>query len=467
MDQKAAETAFREAIHHGRHMPAETMPTLLEAARRFAKAGDPEKVPMPDLAWVDDGTNVEIDLNVETRLKRLARRAAEQTPYYKALFEKLGIEAESLSKENFDQIPVLTRSDVSAAPYDFVCRDARVAYRTQTSGTGGTKPLALCFSSSEIALAAYLTAIGVTVSGALDPEDLFLLPASSRQVLSATTNTLALHLIDVPIVWTWLKPPELCLQHLSDDYAIPGRGRKISTAMLYPSQLGSVVNSGLQGAYGPDDFGLTSLIVGGEIASEGLKRRTAMLMGDELDISESYGISEAWGGGGTACSEGNMHFEPTGLWEFLKPDTLEPAGIGEIATCVSTVLPPFRDTMLFLRYNTGDLVRRIAECPCGEGGQITTHLLGKRHLSIQHADGWTTPRDVIEALESVDAIELPARFGFWEEDGGVTVEVVAEAAARSAIGDALDERNVPVKRLLIRDSRDELERTYALRVDGN
>ena len=58
----------------------------------------------------------------------------------------------------------------------------------------------------------------------------------------------------------------------------------------------------------------------------------------------------------------------------------------------------------------------------------TTNLLGKRRLSAQYENGWTFPRDVMEALEAVAEIPLPARFGFWAVPRGVAVEVVTSDA---------------------------------------
>jgi hypothetical protein len=93
---------------------------------------------------------------------------------------------------------------------------------------------------------------------------------------------------------------------------------------------------------------------------------------------------------------------------------------------------------------------------------------GKLRLAVRSAHGWTTPRDVMEALECVEDVPLPARFGFWADNGGVAVEVVAHGdptVARRKIGDSLEARGVPVRRLGVWPSRDLLERPYPLRGD--
>jgi hypothetical protein len=98
----------------------------------------------------------------------------------------------------------------------------------------------------------------------------------------------------------------------------------------------------------------------------------------------------------------------------------------------------------------------------------TSQILGKRRLAVEHADGWTTLRDVLEALEAVEAVPLPARCGFRAFGGGVAVEVVVRefsAAARQAIAGSLERHGVPVRSLRLVEHRRELEHPLPLRCD--
>ena len=86
---------------------------------------------------------------------------------------------------------------------------------------------------------------------------------------------------------------------------------------------------------------------------------------------------------------------------------------------------------------------------CGLGHlPATTDLLGKRRLAVRHDDGWLLPRDVLEALEAIEDVPLPARCGFWAGSGGVAVEAVVRHTTpdvRSSI--MLGLRGVPVREL--------------------
>jgi hypothetical protein len=119
---------------------------------------------------------------------------------------------------------------------------------------------------------------------------------------------------------------------------------------------------------------------------------------------------------------------------------------------VVTPFPPYRDATVVLRYNTEDVVRPVAgplACTL-RNVPATINVMGKLRLSVRHDHGWTFPRDVLEALETVEAVPLSARCGFWAVPGGVAVDVVVREdtpEARHAIARALDEQGVPVQAL--------------------
>jgi hypothetical protein len=125
-----------------------------------------------------------------------------------------------------------------------------------------------------------------------------------------------------------------------------------------------------------------------------------------------------------------------------------------------------------LRYNTEDVVRPVAmplTCSLRNRSVATSDLLGKLRLAVRHEDGWTFPRDLLEALEAIDEVPLPARCGFWEVPGGVAVEVVTRGGdsplARRVIGDQLEARQVPVRELYLREHAGELQQPLPLRCD--
>ena len=174
---------------------------------------------------------------------------------------------------------------------------------------------------------------------------------------------------------------------------------------------------------------------------------------------------------GTLCEQGHLHFEPAqGLIEVLDPSTGRPALPGTVGTLVATPFPPFRQTTLLLRYDTEDLVRVLDAPPTCRLKHVpaTGPILGKLRLAARHPDGWTTPRAVLEALEAIDAVPLPARCAFHAVPGGVAVDVRVRNATPGvyqAVKESLEQHDVPVRALRLMESESELVRPLPLRCD--
>jgi hypothetical protein len=211
-------------------------------------------------------------------------------------------------------------------------------------------------------------------------------------------------------------------------------------------------------------------MVGGEIVTRGLKERARRLFGD-VAFDEGWAMSETFPCGGTLCGAGHLHTDPThALVEVLDPVTRQPTPPGELGTLVVTPLPALRETTLLLRYDTEDVVRTLTTPPTCSLRTLpaTSDLLGKRRLAVPHDTGITYPREIIEALESLDEVPLPARCGWWAVPGGVAVEVMVlqdDPDTRRTVGQSLEDHGVPLRELrLVTDARC-LERPFPLRGD--
>jgi hypothetical protein len=252
--------------------------------------------------------------------------------------------------------------------------------------------------------------------------------------------------------------------------SLPGKKPRVSLLSTYPSYLGALVETGLALGYRPRDFGLERIFVGGEIVTAGLKARARELFG-EVAYGEGWAMSETFPLCAQRCLEGHLHHEPShGQLEVLDPETAEPAAPGAVGMLVATPFAPYRETTPLLRYATRDLVRTLPAAPtCALHQQpATSDLLGKRALSVRCAAGWVTPRQVLEVLEALAAVPLPARCGFWRVADGVAVEVVvraADAATRHAVLTALEGQGVPVRDLRLVTDRADLMRPLPLRGD--
>ena len=89
---------------------------------------------------------------------------------------------------------------------------------------------------------------------------------------------------------------------------------------------------------------------------------------------------------------------------------------------------------------------------------IATSLVeGKLGHAIRVDSGHICPRQILEALEALDAVPLPARYAARALDGGVALEILVRDAGASTerqLRGVFDDCGVPVRSLrLVEDSR--------------
>lgn len=468
------ETAFTQlhfaaSLLSGRSFSPWSLEQLVKSLRATATefgtigAGSGEMVSGPAM---DDATCGEM------QLKRLRAQAvkAKETAYYAHLFNELGFDPGRIkSQADIVRIPITGKNSVREQPDAFVRRSSRPYLRAHTTGTTGS-PISIAFSSHELRVYRALQAISHLLSGDITAEDVVLVSTSGRNVLGNWCLAGACALVGAGVVMGGLIDPAATLARLTERQSLPGQRDRVSVLYTYPSYLGELVECGLRLGYRPHDFGLRLIAAGGEIVTAGLHRRSRELFGD-VRCTEGYGMTEIWPFGGQLCEHGHLHFEPVqGLVEIVDPDTGEPTPAGDVGAIVATPFPPFRETTLLLRYNTEDMVQRLTQPPaCSlRAAPATGPLLGKRRLAVRHDQGWTYPRPVLEALESLPQVPLPARCGFWPGPGGVAVEVMVNmktAAVRRKVAAALEEQGVPLCELYLVEQARDLCHPFPLRGD--
>lgn len=456
----ASELSFAASRTFGTPFDLDALEELLDAMLR----GETKLLPRPKL---DEESRRAVDLR---RFRLQAERAATQTAYYGDLFGRLGVDPTRLTWGEISELPLTPKEALRNRPYDFVCRDAAPSFRTTTTGTTGP-PTSVCFSRGEMEAYILLGAIGNLAIRDILPEDVVLLSSSSRALLGNNTSTGLCDRIGALWFSGGLVEPELTLAMLTEGHHVPGKRSRVSVWAPYPSYLGEVVECGLAAGYGPSDFGVRRIDLGGEIYTDGLLKRTRKLFGDDVGFARGYGMTETWPLGAEVCPDGHLHFASGQA--HVEIEALEGGGAvgpGEPGTVVATPLPPYRETTLLIRYDTQDVVRALTEPPMCAASDLmaVSNVQGKLALSVRHDEGWVFPADVREALEAIDAVPLPSRCGFWAVGGGVAVEVLVRrdtAAARRKIGECLEARGIPVRELHVRTDPSELEQPLPLRCD--
>jgi phenylacetate-coenzyme A ligase PaaK-like adenylate-forming protein len=443
------------------------MITALQETQREFGSGSAEGKELLSGPTLDDETRQEAQLR---RFRAQATRAAHETDYYGRLFARLGLDPRRLASAHIAALPLTPKSDLRHDPDAFVSRAAQPCLRALTTGTTG-RPTSVSFSSHELRVYFALTAMASLMNGDLTAEDVAQVSTSSRGTLGNVCLAGACAHIGAQVYLAGVIEPADALALLAEKRRAPGKKSRTSVLYTYPSYLGELIECGLARGYRPADFGLERISVGGEIVTEGLKARGQRLFGDAHVIDSGYGMTEIWPFGGQSCEEGHLHYEISqGLLELVDPETKAPAQPGAVGVLVATPFYPYRETTLLLRYETGDLARlpsgpltcRLRHLPA------TERLLGKRDLAVRHDQGWATPRQVAEALEALDEVPLPARYGYWATADGVAVEAVTRDMAwetRERVEASLQEHGVPVRDIHLCERRTDLHHPLPLRSD--
>lgn len=416
-------------------------------------------------------TNTHTDYpEAQLRLFRIqAQRALQETAYYQQLFVEHQIDPSSLTRADIMRLPLTTRETLVANPTAFVSHASQPTFCATSAGTTG-RLTTLYFSAQELESYAALTAMRLLAHGEVTPEDIVQISASSRATLPTMALARACERIGALYSQTALIDPKEMLGYLAQRHHLPNKKAQVSYLATYPSYLGQLVECGLAAGYGPENFGVERIALSGEVASEGLKRRAQQLFGD-VSFSEQYTMTETWPTVAMCCEQGHLHFEPLqALCEIVEPDKMTPVQPDEAGVLVVTPLPPHRTTTLLLRYNTEDIVYPINEpLTCSlHHLPATSKVLGKRKFALRHEQGWIYPRAVIEALESVDDVPLPARWGYWAVPQGIAVEVAVRANSRATyrkIEEALHAQGLSLQSLHLLVDPQRLRHPYPLRCD--
>ena len=406
---------------------------------------------------------------LERRIGRQVQLAVCETDFYGDRFAESGINWQEVTLAHFRELPLTTKADLRGRPEGFVRRGFSPTLRTMTTGTTG-QGTSMLFTSRESQIFTLMAALGLLRQGLISDKDIVQVSTSARALLGNQRAIDAYRQTGALVYQTGVVEPERALALLAEQHRLPKRKSQVSILFTYPSYLGGLLEAGHAAGYGPQDFGLERITIGGEVSSPGLRQRTQALFGP-VAFDEGYGISEAWPFGGSYCEEGHLHFDPLrGLLEVIDPDTGQPASADTAGSLVLTPFFPFRESTILLRYDTGDMVRTLSEpCRCSlRHHPATGHLLGKKRFCVRSADRWFGPRDLLAVLESNLNVPLPVRFGLRLAANGYVLQVVvreATAERQRELCDQLQTAGIPIHSLALMTDPNQLENPFPWRGD--
>jgi phenylacetate-coenzyme A ligase PaaK-like adenylate-forming protein len=362
----------------------------------------------------------------EQALRRTARRLARLSPHYRALFAANDLPAKALTLEDMASIPVTTKSELVARPIDFVVDGARPHVTTRTTGTTG-QPAEVWLSRYELELWPALAALSGLLRGEISPDDCMQINISSRATAAMAQNMAVCRLVGARTRPLGIVPPEESLRSL-----VTGGERAPTLLATYPSYLAQLVKLARRDGLGPGDFRLRRVDCGGEVLSPALARAARETLGPPL-VNDTFGMTEVLPVSGRVCEQGHMHHDLNmGFIEVVDLDTGMPAGAGELGSVVITPYYPYRECMPVFRYDTRDVVRRLADgdLDCSMSGTpATSQILGKAGHLLRVDGHVVTPRQIVEACEALPGEPWPARFSVRALPDELELTLSRDAAA--------------------------------------
>lgn len=378
-----------------------------------------------------------------TSIQMLRCRYLEQTAEFVGRHDgfhtshKAGLEAYVVGG-GLEHLPTIERQTVQRRPRDFFCRTDLPCTLYFTGATSGP-PLALFRSAAEQeALADMLAALFVPPPRAWTT--LALEGFNHGETLSSQVE----QLFTAPLIVS--AHYKNALEFLREGIVSPAGNRAVDVVRTSALTAKALFTFAAENKL---DFGdsLQTIVATSSHLTGHWKDRIRSVA--KCDIRATYGLTEfcegvAWEC--VACS--HFHFPPSVLPE------IDGEEVGEL---IMSSLYPFSQVQLFLRYRTGDVLRRHDVCSLYDDHGYSFIGRVKDCAKVADKDGqraWLSPVAVAEVLDAVDlgrlaqhadlqavlGSEAPGRrlFEIETRDDGLVVRVAAQQGERTDLSDIAD-----------------------------
>lgn len=376
--------------------------------------------PGSDVEELVDGPFADPDLRrhlQDTSLRRTVKRAAHVSPYYREVLAARGIDTSAVTTQTIENLPLTRKSDVLSRTADFIAEGSQPFLSTRSTGTTG-QPVTIWMSRYEAEVWPALAALAGLLRGEIVEGDSMQVNVSSRATAAVQQNVSVCRLAGATCHVLGLIPARESVRNLIGPFPP-------TLLTTYPSYLAEMVEAARRMGLGPGDFGLRRIDCGGELLSTHLTAAARQTFG--APVTDSFAMTEVLPVSGRTCSHGHLHHDlNTGFVEVVDPATGLGVAPGELGSVTITPYYPYRECMPLLRYETRDMVRRLAQddLTCELAGMpATSAILGKADHFAAPRGRPVTPREIVEVIDGLTPNPGPARFGLAQADGQVILRL--------------------------------------------
>lgn len=380
------------------------------------------------MIWAKEETlsREEIEKIQLQRLKETVKRVYEKVPAYRKKMEDAGIVPEDIvTLKDIQKLPFTTKQDMrDNYPYGLFAVPKKELRRIHaSSGTTG-KPTVVGYTNHDLDVWQECVA-RLAVAGGATEDDIAQICFGYGMFTGALGLHNGLEKVGAAIVPSSTGNTEKQLMYMKDFgttllVATPSYAMRIAEVA---QQIGIDIKKELQ---------VKTLLLGSELMTEAMRSELHKVWGDDVNITQNYGMSELIGPGVSGeCLELNgMHInEDHFIAEVIDPHTgevLAPSEKGElVVTCLT------KEALPLIRYRTRDITRLMYEpCACGRTTARMENLSGRTDDMLKIRGVNVFPSQIEEVLINTDGIGPNYEILVERKDHSdiltVRVEVVSE-----------------------------------------
>jgi phenylacetate-CoA ligase len=331
------------------------------------------------------------------RLKNVVKRAYENVPYYKELFDEAGITPDDIQTlKDIEKIPFTTKTEMRKTyPFGlFAVPEEDIVEIHSTSGTTG-KPTVSGYTEKDLDIWGEIVARALTMAGATKKDRI-----QNSYGYGLFTGGLGIH-HGAKKLGATLIPMSAGNTKRQIDVMKDFETTILTCTPSYAAYLAEALEKeGLTG----DDISLKAGIFGAEMWTEELRDNIEKSL--KITATNIYGLTEIMGPGVShECQEKNgLHIQDDHFYpEIINPETGETLDYGEKGELVLTTLT--REGIPILRFRTKDITTlRKEKCPCGRTTVRMDRITGRSDDMMKIRGVIVFPSQIEKALLSIDGL---------------------------------------------------------------
>lgn len=354
-----------------------------------------------NIPFIETASQQEIKVYQEQKLGEALRYVAQNSPYYKVLFENEGIDINTIQTiADLQKIPVTTKEQLQEFNDDFLCvpKSAVVDYAT-TSGTSG-KPVTFGLTDKDLDRLAYNEAISFACSGIKEGDAVQLMTTIDRRFMAGLAYFLGIRKLKASIIRVGAGVPELqwdSILKYKPAYVITVPSFLLKL-IEYAETHGIDYNaSGIKGA----------ICIGEPLRNQDFSQNILSKKITEkwyIKLYSTYASTEM----STAFAEceymvGGHHHPELIIAEVLdtNDNPITDGSAGELTVTTLGI-----EGMPLVRFKTGDIVQLHSEpCKCGRNTVRIGPVIGRKQQMIKYKGTTLYPPAMTDLLQSFSEIQ--------------------------------------------------------------